>query len=140
MIVIKRVFIPYTVVCILFLLSSYLFSPIAWAGNKTITEERVEELDTVNKQVIEQIPDVPENGSLAVTAKVLNKEWTVDYTTTEDGTAGKETKSGTITFSSDQLGTTETKEDTINFGSNQQETSQPERGQEEENEHTSESN
>ncbi|MCP5004759.1 MAG: hypothetical protein GY941_12590 [Planctomycetes bacterium] len=120
------------------LLSLCTLDPTTLAGNKSIIEERVQELDTVNKLVIEKIPDLPENGTLSLTAKVLNKEWIVDFIIQDQNASGSNTKSGTITFGSDQLETSETKEGTIDFGSNfhnnQQESSQPERGLEKENE------
>ena len=78
-----------------------LYSPL-WAGNKEIVEKRVREIEELNERIIEQVPEVPEDGSITLEAKVLNKEWTVDYNVLQQGTETTTTKSGTIVFSDDE--------------------------------------
>ena len=50
-----------------FITGSYTFS---WAGNKKMVEKTVEELDDLNKQAVQQIPDLPENGKVDMKARV----------------------------------------------------------------------
>lgn len=50
-----------------FMAGSYTFS---WAGNKQMVEKTVEELDDLNKQAVQQIPDLPENGTVDIKARV----------------------------------------------------------------------
>lgn len=50
------------------------FCLLSWAGNKEMVEEQVKELDELNKQVIQKIPDIPKNGHINVKANVLQKD------------------------------------------------------------------
>lgn len=42
----------------------------AWAGNKQMVEKTVEEMDELNKQAVQQIPDLPESGKVNIKADV----------------------------------------------------------------------
>lgn len=50
-----------------FIAGSYTFS---WAGNKQMVEKTVEELDDLNKQAVQQIPDLPKDGTVDMKARV----------------------------------------------------------------------
>ena len=52
--------------CVFALVIACSFS---WAGNKEIVEEQIEELDDLNKEVVEQIPDIPENGKIKLKSR-----------------------------------------------------------------------
>lgn len=42
----------------------------AFAGNKEMVEKRVQELDTLNKQVVQTIPELPKDGEIFLKARV----------------------------------------------------------------------
>jgi hypothetical protein len=41
-----------------------------WGGNREMIEQRVEELDALNRSVVQQIPDLPQNGTVKIKARV----------------------------------------------------------------------
>ena len=47
---------------------------LCYAGNKKHVINRVEELDTVNKQIMKNIPDLPDSGCISVKAHVVDSE------------------------------------------------------------------
>ncbi len=59
-------------ICIVFLTGLFLTCSYALslAGNKEMVEETVQELDDLNKQAVQQIPDLPEDGSVDMKANV----------------------------------------------------------------------
>ena len=42
----------------------------AWGGNRDMIERRVKELDRLNREVIQQVPDLPRNGQVHIRAKI----------------------------------------------------------------------
>ena len=50
----------------------FLFSlfSVSWAGNKAMVEERTKELDELNKEAVQQIPDLPKDGTVELKANV----------------------------------------------------------------------
>ena len=62
---IKRIF-------ILFLPGIFLvcLNALSLAGNKQIVEETVQEMDELNKQAVQQIPDIPEKGRVDIKANI----------------------------------------------------------------------
>ena len=88
--------------CLLFCISNcFLYFPL-WAGNKEPVEERVQELDRLNKQIVRTIPDTPRYGQIDLKAKVLQKNGTVSASiqvlsmgTTATKAGNTETKSST---------------------------------------------
>jgi hypothetical protein len=50
----------------------FLFSlfTVSWAGNKAMVEQRTKELDELNKEAVQQIPDLPKDGTVELKAKV----------------------------------------------------------------------
>ena len=46
----------------------------AMAGNKEMVEEAVQELDTLNKQAIEQLPEIPRDGIIDLKADVTYQD------------------------------------------------------------------
>ena len=48
--------------------------PLAFAGNLEMVEENVRELDELNKQAVQQIPDLPEAGTVDLKANVFYKD------------------------------------------------------------------
>lgn len=55
----------------LFCLSNYFTYLSSWAVNKEMVEERVHELDQINKQILKTIPDIPRYGQIDLKVKVL---------------------------------------------------------------------
>ncbi len=117
--------------------------PLSWAGNEDIIEERIEELDALNKEVIEQVPGVPENGKINLKAGIIQKEGTVDFTILQKEIDAIETKNSTIRLGSYQQEKIETEkgdinlegdEENVSIDNSRQKTSLPDRGQKTENE------
>ena len=44
---------------------------IVWAGNKWMIESEVQKLDRMNKQAVEEIPDLPRDGRIELKAKAV---------------------------------------------------------------------
>ena len=42
----------------------------AWAGNRDMIERRVKELDRLNREAVQQVPDLPRNGQVHLRAKI----------------------------------------------------------------------
>jgi len=72
------------------------------AGNKEKVENRTQEMDELNKQMVGQIPNLPKDGKVNAKARVANE-------------------GGRIIFDIYQIKTT-VKEETLNFGGERQET------------------
>ena len=49
------------------------FFSISFAGNKEMVDERIKEMDDVNKQMVKQIPGLPMNGKVDAKAKVSSE-------------------------------------------------------------------
>ncbi len=50
--------------------AALLLAGTAWGGNRKIIEKRVEQLDQINRQVVQQVPDLLRDGRVHVRAKV----------------------------------------------------------------------
>lgn len=59
----------------------FLFSlyAVSWAGNKAMVEQRTRELDELNKQAVEQIPDLPQDGTVELKANVEHREGKIQF-------------------------------------------------------------
>ncbi len=86
---------------------------LSWAGNEEIIEERIEELDTLNKEVMDQVPDIPENGKINLKATVIQKDGTVDLSILQKEIDIVETKNSTIRLGSYQQKNTEKEKEDI---------------------------
>ena len=49
------------------------FFSTSYAGNKDMVDERIKEMDDVNKQMVKQIPGLPMNGKVDAKAKVSSE-------------------------------------------------------------------
>ncbi len=72
------------------------------AGNREMVEERTQEMDDLNKQMVGQIPSLPKNGKVDAKARVTNED-------------------GRIIFDIYHVKTS-VKEESLNFGGGRQET------------------
>lgn len=68
------------VVCLVIAVGSV---PRSLAGNKKMVEERVRELDEMNKQVVRQIPDLPKDGTIYLKGKASYKEGEIRFDATD---------------------------------------------------------
>lgn len=83
--------------------SSVLFCSAAPAGNRELVEDRVQELDELNKQAVRQVPDMPKDGRIEIKAKAIPQKEGFTFEIYEKK----------ITPA------TPVKEETINFGGNE---------------------
>lgn len=90
-----------------FMSGSYTFS---WAGNKQMVEKTVEELDELNKEAVQQIPDLPENGKVDIKARVTYEKKKPVFNIYYKKTAEKD---GSINFNDQQQKTPSQNEETI---------------------------
>ena len=65
-----------SIIRLLLFAGCFLFSlfTVSWAGNKIMVEQRTKELDELNKQAVQQIPDLPKNGTVELKAKAEHRE------------------------------------------------------------------
>jgi len=47
---------------------------LCYAGNDELVKNRVDELDTLNEEIIKNIPNLPNSGSINVKAHVIDSE------------------------------------------------------------------
>lgn len=91
----------------LFLTCSYALS---LAGNKEMVEQTVQELDDLNKQAVQQIPDLPEDGSVDMKANVTYEKkkpvFDIYYKQTTE-------KDGAINFNNNRQKTPSQKEERL---------------------------
>ncbi len=57
-----------------FVLVAGPFSMTLWAGNKEHVEQRVEDLDQLNKNIVKEFPDIPQYGTIEYKAHVKEGE------------------------------------------------------------------
>jgi len=57
----------------------FFFFTVSWAGNKAMVEERTKELDELNKQAVQQIPDLPKDGTVELKANVKHREGKIQF-------------------------------------------------------------
>ena len=132
-----------------------LIDSLSWAGNEEIIEEQIQKLDALNKEAVEQVPGIPENGKINLKAHVIQMEGAVDITILQKKIEAIETKNATISLGRYQQKTAENEEGNIDPGDNlkedkgineknvsidnsQQKTSPPDRRQKAENENKNE--
>ena len=48
-----------------------LWAGPAWAGNREMVEQRIQELDRLNQRVVRQLPDLPRDGQVSIQSRVL---------------------------------------------------------------------
>ncbi len=90
-----------------FVAGSYTFS---WAGNKQMVEKTVEELDELNKEAVQQIPDLPKDGKVDMKARVTYEKKKPVFDIYYKKTAEKE---GSLNFNGKQQKTPSQNEETI---------------------------
>jgi len=65
------------------LLSFYLlivsFISTSYAGNKDMVDERIQEMDDLNKQMVKQIPGLPRDGKVDAKAKVSSESGKINF-------------------------------------------------------------
>lgn len=110
-----------------------LICSLSWAGNEEIIEEQIQELDALNKEIVEQVPGIPESGKINLKAHVIQMEGAVDITILQKKIEEIETKNAAISLGSYQQKTTENEEN-VSIDNSQQKTSLPDRRQKTENE------
>ncbi len=76
--------------------------------------DRIDELDALNKEVIEQVPGVPENGKINLKAGIIQREGKVDFAILQKEIDAIETKNSTIRLGSYQQEKIEIEKDDIN--------------------------
>jgi len=72
----------YTLRIRLFLLAGcflFLLFTVSWAGNKAMVEQRTKELDELNKQAVQQIPDLPKDGTVDLKANAKYREGKIQF-------------------------------------------------------------
>ena len=52
---------------------------IVWAGNERMIEKEVQELDRMNKQAIQEIPDLPKDGHIELKARAVPRRGGFDF-------------------------------------------------------------
>ncbi|MBU1182883.1 MAG: hypothetical protein ABIJ52_08930 [Pseudomonadota bacterium] len=60
------------------------------AGNREMVEDRTQEMDDLNKQMVGQIPDLPKNGKIDAKARVTNEGGRIIFDIYQVKTAVKE--------------------------------------------------
>ncbi len=76
------------------------WSPLSLAGNEQMVEEAVADLDELNKQAVEQIPDLPADGQIDIKANVTYKKDSPVFDIYYKNVAGE--KEETLHFGEDQ--------------------------------------
>ncbi|MBT6050738.1 MAG: hypothetical protein HOI47_26095 [Candidatus Scalindua sp.] len=129
---------------------------LSWAGNEEIIKERIQELDAMNKDVIEQVPDIPEDGEIRLKGDIIKNEGSIDISILQKEIDAIKTKNvtiklgnyrqktdknedGDIKVDDDLKDSALTNERAFNIDRNQQETSFPDEGKETGNEDKDES-
>ena len=118
---------------------------LSWAGNEEIIKERIQELDAMNKDVIEQVPDIPEDGEIRLKGDIIKNEGSIDISILQKEIDAIKTKNvtiklgnyrqktdknedGDIKVDDDLKDSALTNERAFNIDRNQQETSFPDEG------------
>jgi hypothetical protein len=68
-------------ICLLLFAGYILLSlfTVSWAGNKALVEKSTKELDELNKQAVQQIPDLPKDGTVDLKAKAEYREGEIQF-------------------------------------------------------------
>jgi hypothetical protein len=86
---------------VILLLGGVLYcSSFSLAGNKQMVEKSVEELDELNRQAVQQIPDLPESGQVKIKADVTYEKDSPVFDIRYKEITGE--KEGTINFGENQ--------------------------------------
>ena len=134
MIIKKRIFIINNI-CLICFLALTLFCSISWAGNKKLIQQRVQELEELNRSVLHRIPGMPRYGHIILKVKVLSKESTMDFNILQREVTVTETKIDTVNLDNNRQRATEIENDTISFNNNQKNISLTDRRQQAKNEY-----
>lgn len=92
---VKNMFYSRIGICILSACFLVFFFSTIYAGNKEMVEERIQEMDDVNKQMVKQIPGLPKDGKIDAKAKVTSESGKIDF---EIYQVKSVTKEGTLDF------------------------------------------
>ena len=55
------------------------FFSTSYAGNKEMVDERIQEMDDMNKQMVKQIPGLPRDGKVDAKAKVSSESGKINF-------------------------------------------------------------
>jgi hypothetical protein len=55
------------------------FFSISFAGNKDMVDERIQEMDDLNKQMVKQIPGLPRDGKVDAKARVSSESGKINF-------------------------------------------------------------
>jgi hypothetical protein len=80
-----------SLICLLSFLFIATFSSAAIAGNKEMVEERVKEMDDLNKEMVKQIPDLPKSGKVEAKANVTTEGGKINFEVYQIKSTAKET-------------------------------------------------
>ncbi len=95
-----------------------------WAGNEKIIVDRTREMEELNKQAVEQVPDIPADGTVHIKADGVVRDGEIQFTIREHSTTTTTVKEGEIL---DHESKTETpKNDIIHFQEKHNQTTQTE--------------
>ncbi len=64
----------------------------AYGGNREMVEKEIKELDELNKQAVQQLPDIPQNGTIDLKAKVIQQDGKPKIDVIEHRVSPKKTK------------------------------------------------
>ncbi len=67
---------PFSLILLLATVGSFLVGSLflTMAGNKEMVDESIQELDQLNKQAVQQLPDLPQDGQVNLKAGVTYKD------------------------------------------------------------------
>lgn len=97
--------------CIAFPLSA------VYAGNKKMVEKEVKELDELNKQAVQQLPDLPKDGTIDLKAKVTQENGETKIDILHHRVTPKKTKIAPL--KKKHLAATPVVQETIDLGSHE---------------------
>jgi len=67
------------VICLLSVCLIACFFSTTYAGNKDMVDERIQEMDDLNKQMVKQIPGLPKDGKVDAKAKVSSESGKINF-------------------------------------------------------------
>jgi len=67
------------VICLLSVCLIACFFSTSYAGNKDMVDERIQEMDDLNKQMVKQIPGLPRDGKVDAKAKVSSESGKINF-------------------------------------------------------------
>jgi len=67
------------VICLLAVCLIACFFSTSYAGNKEMVDERIQEMDDLNKQMVKQIPGLPRDGKVDAKAKVSSESGKINF-------------------------------------------------------------